>query len=58
MMTGNHHLVEQGRSSPPIGHHHCLGEFLLCTVAYLGLLLHRDTDLFPLTGLGPLSWVR
>jgi hypothetical protein len=58
MMTANRHLTEQGWMSPPAGHRHCSGEFLLCDIACLGLLLHRDTDLYPLTGLGLLSWMR
>jgi hypothetical protein len=58
MITANRHLIERGRMSPPVGHHHYSGEFLLCVVACLGLLLHRDVDLFPLTGSGTLSWMR
>jgi hypothetical protein len=56
MMTANLHLAERGRTSPPTGHHHCSGEFLLCAVACLGLLPHRDADLYPLTGSWLLSW--
>jgi hypothetical protein len=55
MMTTNRHLTEQGRTSPLAGHRHCSGEFLLCATACLDLLLHRNADLFLLTGSGPLS---
>jgi hypothetical protein len=58
MMTTNHHLTERGQMSPPVGQHHCSGEFLLCAVACLGLLLRRDADLYPLTGSWLLSWMR
>jgi hypothetical protein len=58
MMTANLHLAERGQMSPPAGHHHCSGEVLLCAIACLGLVLCRDTDLFPLTSLGPLSWMQ
>jgi hypothetical protein len=57
MMNANRHLDERGWTSPPTGHHHCSGEFLLCAVARLGLLLHHDADLYPLTGSRLLSWV-
>jgi hypothetical protein len=55
MMTANCHLAERGQTSPLAGHRHCSGEFLLCTIACLGLLLHHDADLYPLTGSGLLS---
>jgi hypothetical protein len=58
MMTANCHLTERGQTSPPVWHLHCLGEFLLCIVACLGLLLRRDADLYPLTGSWLLSWMR
>jgi hypothetical protein len=57
MMTANRHLTERGQTSPPAGHHHCSGEFLLCVVACLGLLLHRDADIYPLTGSRLLFWM-
>jgi hypothetical protein len=51
-MTAHRHLVEREWTSPLVKHHHYLGMFLLCVVASLGLLLHRVTDLYPLTGSG------
>jgi hypothetical protein len=57
LMTVNHHLAKRGRTSPTAGHRHCSGEFLLCIVACLSLLLCRDADLYPLTGSGLLSWM-
>jgi hypothetical protein len=57
MMTANRHLTERWRTSPPAGHRHCLGGFLLCIIACLGLL-HCDADLYPLTGSELLSWIR
>jgi hypothetical protein len=56
MTIANYHLTERGRTSPPVGHRHCSGEFLLCVVACLGMLLHRDTDLYPLAGSELLLW--
>jgi hypothetical protein len=58
MMTVNNHLIERGWAPPPTGHRHCSSEFLLCVIACLGLLLHRATDIYPLTGLKLLSWIR
>jgi hypothetical protein len=40
--------------SPPAGHCHYSREFLLYTTIYLGLLLHRDADLYPFTFRAPL----
>jgi hypothetical protein len=57
MMANNHHLAKLGRTSPLVGHCHCSGEFLLGVVACLGLLLHHDADLYPLTGSGLLPWM-
>jgi hypothetical protein len=37
---------------------HYSGEFLHYAAAYLGLLLHHDVDLYPLTGSGLLFWMR
>jgi hypothetical protein len=51
-MTANRHLTEQGQTSPSAGHRQCSDQFLLYVVACVGLLLHRDADLFPLTGSG------
>jgi hypothetical protein len=58
MMTANHHLTERGQTSPPVGHRHYSGEFLLYAIACLGLLLHHDANLYPLAGLGLLLWMR
>jgi hypothetical protein len=52
MWTAYHRLVEREQMSPPTGHRHYLGVFLLYISAFLGLLLRRDADLYPLTGLG------
>jgi hypothetical protein len=50
-MAASHHLVEQGRMPPPVGHRPQLGGFLLCASSYLGLLLIM-TGLYLLIGVG------
>jgi hypothetical protein len=58
MMMAHSHLIERGQSSPPAGHRHYSGVFLLCFAAFLGSLLHHDADLYPMTGSGFLFWMR
>jgi hypothetical protein len=50
MMMAHHCLIKREWMSPPARHHHYLGVFLLRAATFLGFLLHRDDDLYPLIG--------
>jgi hypothetical protein len=52
MMMTQRHLAERGWTSPLARHPRYSGEFLPCVVAYLGLILHCDANLYPLFSLG------
>jgi hypothetical protein len=52
MMTACHQLAKHGWMSPLVGCRRHSGEFLTYVVAHLSLLLRRDVDFYPLSGLG------
>jgi hypothetical protein len=54
----SHRTVMQERIHPLVGHRHWPGESLLHVDAHLGLILHRDADLYPLAGSGLPFWMQ